>query len=154
MRTKFQVIMVALTILIGGLLAPFLPNIVYNYAFGPINERISNLPANYLANKFSETFPFLILSLFSLLLLYTPQSASPRLRRLSGIITAFIFIFAGTFDANRPLSYSHYDIGPGPGFFDFIFIPPLYVLGYFLGWLWEMIHGVKDEISGNSPDKK
>lgn len=153
MKTKLQTIILSFGILLGGLSAPFLPNIFYEYFNGPPSDRLLNLSIKDISDKLVDASPFIILSLLSLVLLYKPKSASSRLRCLSGVITIFVLIFAGTFDANRSLSYSNYDVGPGLGFIYIFTIPLLYVLGYFLGWVWEMIHGVKDEPAENSADK-
>lgn len=155
MKTKLQTLYISFGILIVGLFAPFLPTILYGHIYGATSEKLSTLSPEQISNRFHDAFPFLILALFSIVLLYTPKPASLRLRRLCGIVATFVVIFIATFDLDTPVSLTNYDIGgPGMGFWGFILIPPLYVAGYFLGWLWEMIHGVKDDVTESGPEKK
>lgn len=145
MKSKSQIIFVVLGIFLSGFVVPFIPNFIYG-SFGDMNgEKILNLSIATIHNKLIDGVPFYVLSVFAFAIFYFAKLGSYNLKKLMGIGATFVWLFIGTIDTNRPLGISHYDVGPGLGFVDLIFVPPLYALGYFLGWLWEMLFGVKDK---------
>ncbi len=85
--------------------------------------------------RFDGVFPYLVLSVFSGILFYSGKPENIRNRRIFGIVLSWLFLLYATWDRNRPISETHYDVSLPPSF-DVVIVFVMYPIGYFFGYLW------------------